>query len=36
LTGFKGAMIRKMAVDRSVGALQKSLAYVKQVLEAQK
>jgi hypothetical protein len=36
LTGFKGAMIRKMAVDRSVGDLQKSLAYVKQVLETQK
>jgi hypothetical protein len=33
LTGFKGAIVRKVAVDRSVGSLQKSLAAVKAILE---
>ena len=36
LTGFKGSMERKIAVSRSVSNLQKSLAYVKDVLEHQK
>jgi hypothetical protein len=34
--GFKGSMERKIAVGRSVSNLQKSLAYVKDVLEHQK
>ena len=34
--GFKGSMERKIAVSRSVSNLQKSLAYVKNVLEHQK
>ena len=37
LTGsFKGSMERKIAVSRSVSNLQKSLAYVKDILEHQK
>lgn len=36
LTGFMGSMERKIAVSRSVSDLQKSLAYVKDVLEHQK
>jgi hypothetical protein len=36
LTGFKGSMVRKIAVSRSVSDLQKSLVYVKDVPEHQK
>jgi hypothetical protein len=34
--GFQGSMMRRMAVSHSVSDLQKSLAYVKNVLEHQK
>jgi hypothetical protein len=33
LTGFKGSIVRKVAVDRSASSLQKSLAAVKNALE---
>jgi hypothetical protein len=33
LTGFKGSIVRKVAVGRSVDDLQKSLATVKDALE---
>jgi hypothetical protein len=36
LTGFKGSVIRKIAISHSVFDLQKSLAHVKDVLEHQK
>jgi len=35
LTGFKGSIVRKVAVGRSVSGLQKSLASIKQALEGQ-
>jgi hypothetical protein len=34
LTGFKGSIVRKVATDRSASSLQKSLAMIKQTLEA--
>ncbi len=36
LTGFKGSIVRKVAVDRSVSGLEKSLAVFKTTLESQK
>jgi hypothetical protein len=36
LTGFKGSMMRRIAVNRSVSDLEKSLAHVKDVLERKK
>jgi len=36
LTGFKGSVIRRIAVNRSVSDLQKSLASMKDILEHQK
>ena len=33
LTGFKGSIVRKVAVDRSASSLQKSLAAIKTTLE---
>lgn len=33
LTGFKGSIVRKVAVDRSASSLQKSLAVIKNTLE---
>ena len=36
LTGFKGSIVRKAAVGRSVDALEKSLAVIKATLESQK
>jgi hypothetical protein len=36
LTGFKGSMVREVAVGRSVDSLQKSLASIKDALEHQK
>jgi hypothetical protein len=36
LTGFKGSMVRRIAVGRSVNSLQKSLASIKDALEHQK
>ncbi len=33
LTGFKGSIVRRVAVDRSVSSLQKSLASIKSTLE---
>jgi hypothetical protein len=36
LTGFKGSMVRKVAVGRSVDSLQKSLASIKDALEHEK
>jgi|SRR5215472_7162349 len=36
LTGFKGSIVRKVAVGRSVDGLQKSLASIKDALEHQK
>jgi hypothetical protein len=33
LTGLKGSIVRKVAVDRSVSSLQKSLAAIQQTLE---
>ncbi|MGC2291187.1 MAG: hypothetical protein WA450_04570 [Candidatus Acidiferrales bacterium] len=33
LTGFKGAIVRKVAVDRSASSLQKSLTAIKNALE---
>jgi hypothetical protein len=36
LTGFKGSIVRKVAVDRSVSGLEKSLAVIKTTLESQK
>ena len=35
LTGFKGSIVRKAAVDRSASSLQKSLAAIKNTLENQ-
>ena len=32
-TGFKGSIVRKVAVDRSAASLQKSLAAIKNTLE---
>jgi hypothetical protein len=32
-TGFKGSIVRKVAVDRSASSLQKSLATIKDTLE---
>jgi hypothetical protein len=34
LTGFKGSIVRKVAVDRSASSLQKSLAAIKDALES--
>jgi hypothetical protein len=34
LTGFKGSIVRKVAVDRSASSLQKSLTTIKSILEA--
>jgi len=36
LTGFKGSIVRKVAVDRSVSSLEKSLAVIKTNLESEK
>jgi hypothetical protein len=36
LTGFKGSIVRKVAVDRSASSLQKSLAAIKNTLEQQR
>ena len=36
LTGFKGSVIRRISVSRSVSDLQKSLASMKDILEEQK
>jgi len=36
LTGFKGSIVRRSAVGRSVNALEKSLASIKATLESQK
>jgi hypothetical protein len=36
LTGFKGSMERKIVISRAVSEMEKSLAYVKNVLEHQK
>jgi hypothetical protein len=33
LTGFKGSIVRKVAVDRSASSLQKSLVAIKSALE---
>ena len=33
LTGFKGSMVRRMAVDKSVSGLQKSLSQIKSAVE---
>jgi len=33
LTGFKGSIVRKVAVDRSASSLQKSLTVIKNTLE---
>ena len=35
LTGIKGSMVRKVAVGRSASSLEKSLAAIKTMLEAQ-
>jgi len=35
LTGFKGSIVRHVAVDKSVSSLQKSLASIKNTLEHQ-
>ena len=35
LTGVKGSMVRKVAVGRSASSLEKSLAAIKTMLEAQ-
>ena len=36
LTGFKGSIVRRVAVDRSVSSLEKSLAVIKTTLESEK
>ena len=36
LTGFKGSIVRRVAVDRSVSALEKSLAVIKTTLESER
>ncbi len=36
LTGFKGSIVRRVAVDRSVTSLEKSLAVIKTTLESEK
>jgi hypothetical protein len=36
LTGFKGSIVRKIAVDRSVSSLEKSLGIIKTTLESKK
>jgi hypothetical protein len=36
LTGFKGSIVRRVAVDRSVSSLEKSLAVIKTTLESAK
>ena len=36
LTGFKGSIVRRIAVDRSVSSLQKSLGIIKTTLESEK
>jgi hypothetical protein len=36
LTGFKGGIVRKVAVDKTRGSLEKALAAIKQKLESQK
>ena len=36
LTGFKGSIVRRVAVDRTVSSLEKSLAVIKTTLESQK
>jgi hypothetical protein len=33
LTGFKGSIVRKVALDRSTSSLQKSLTVIKNALE---
>jgi hypothetical protein len=35
LTGFKGGIVRKVAVDKTRSALERSLAAIKQKLESQ-